>query len=120
MTPRHPSWPARALLGFIWLYRHSFSAIMGRQCRFEPSCSAYMAEAVRSFGAGKGVMLGGARLLRCHPWGRGGFDPVPEAYPPLKNPFWGQLFARNFFSKNSCGCDRNLGNNTGAQPEQTS
>jgi uncharacterized protein len=47
-------------------------------CRFVPTCSAYGIEAVELHGAGRGVLLAARRLLRCHPWGRYGYDPVPE------------------------------------------
>jgi len=70
------------LRALIWLYRHSLSAFMGRQCRFIPSCSAYADEAIRLHGAGHGSLLAIKRLLRCHPWGGSGYDPVP---PPDSN-----------------------------------
>ena len=66
------------LLGAIWLYRHSLSALLGRQCRFVPSCSVYAAEAIRTHGSLRGGLLALRRLSRCHPWSnRSGFDPVP-------------------------------------------
>lgn len=74
--------PAKALLGMIWLYQRSFSAVMGRQCRFYPTCSAYTAEAIQRFGAGKGTLLGFSRICRCHPWGGEGHDPVPAEFAP--------------------------------------
>lgn len=49
----------------------------GCGCRFEPTCSHYASEAIRHHGAVKGLRLAGRRLLRCHPWGGAGFDPVP-------------------------------------------
>ena len=49
-------------------------------CRYEPTCSAYADQAVRKHGAARGSWLALRRLLRCHPWGGSGFDPVPE--PP--------------------------------------
>lgn len=67
-----------ALRAMIWLYRHSLSLFMGRNCRFLPSCSAYADEAIRIHGAIKGSELALRRICRCHPWGGSGFDPVPE------------------------------------------
>ena len=65
------------LLALIGLYRYALSPMLGRRCRFFPSCSEYAAEAVDKHGAGKGTRLALQRLLRCHPWNPGGFDPVP-------------------------------------------
>lgn len=70
--------PARALLlGLLFLYRSSFSSLMGQRCRFHPSCSAYAQEAIRVHGAAKGLLLGLWRILRCSPLTAGGLDPVP-------------------------------------------
>jgi len=66
------------LRSLIWVYRHTLSAFMGRQCRFAPTCSAYADEAIRIHGAIKGSMLTLRRLARCHPWGKSGYDPVPK------------------------------------------
>lgn len=63
-------------------YRLLISPALGPACRFEPSCSVYAEEAIRRFGATKGSYLAVRRLLRCHPFGRSGFDPVPAATPP--------------------------------------
>ncbi|WP_300340219.1 membrane protein insertion efficiency factor YidD [Accumulibacter sp.] len=65
------------LLALIGFYRYALSPMLGRRCRFFPSCSEYAAEAVAKHGAGKGTILALQRLLRCHPWNPGGFDPVP-------------------------------------------
>lgn len=65
------------LRALIWLYRHSLSAFLGRQCRYIPSCSAYADEALRVHGPKKGLKLAIRRFLRCHPWGGSGYDPVP-------------------------------------------
>jgi len=73
-----PSIVARALLGLIRFYQFTFSTIMGKQCRFYPSCSNYTAEAIRKHGAGAGGWLGIKRILRCHPGNAGGHDPVPD------------------------------------------
>lgn len=71
---------ARApLLGLLRFYRIAISPALGPACRYEPSCSAYAEEAVRRFGAGRGTYLALRRLLRCHPFARGGLDPVPTA-----------------------------------------
>ncbi len=59
-------------------YQYLISPLLGNRCRFHPSCSEYMIEAVRKFGVLKGVYLGFKRLARCQPMCEGGFDPVPE------------------------------------------
>ena len=58
-------------------YQVALSPVMGGACRFEPSCSNYMIEALNVHGAVKGTLLGLWRILRCHPWGSYGYDPVP-------------------------------------------
>jgi putative membrane protein insertion efficiency factor len=58
-------------------YRVTLSPLLGGFCRYEPSCSRYAEEAVRRHGAWRGAKLAGGRLLRCHPFRPGGFDPVP-------------------------------------------
>jgi putative membrane protein insertion efficiency factor len=70
----------RALLLLIGAYQRWVSPALPRRCRYEPTCSAYTAEAVRRFGAVRGFLLGGWRLLRCNPFSHGGFDPVPERF----------------------------------------
>lgn len=65
------------LLGLIGAYRYLISPVLGSNCRFEPSCSSYAAAAIREHGAWRGGWLGLKRILRCHPWHPGGFDPVP-------------------------------------------
>ena len=57
----------------------------GSGCRFEPSCSRYCLEAVEQHGARQGLYLGVRRLVRCHPWGGAGLDPVPRAGAPSVN-----------------------------------
>jgi len=79
--PGPVSLPARVGLGLIWVYRHSLSLVMGRQCRYAPTCSDYTGEALRRFGLWRGGWLGLSRILRCNPFGADGFDPVPEELP---------------------------------------
>jgi putative membrane protein insertion efficiency factor len=67
-----------ALLGLIRLYQLTLSPWLGRQCRYEPTCSHYAAEAVTRFGARRGFWLALMRIGRCHPWGSSGYDPVPQ------------------------------------------
>ena len=71
----------RLAVGLIWLYRHSLSLVMGRGCRYAPTCSDYTEQAIRKFGFWAGGWLGLSRILRCNPWGASGFDPLPEALP---------------------------------------
>ena len=68
---------AKLLLGLIAGYRAVLAPFLGGFCRFVPSCSVYADEAVRRYGAGKGLRLALLRLSRCHPFHRGGLDPVP-------------------------------------------
>lgn len=65
----------------VRLYRFLFSPWVGNQCRYHPTCSAYMLAALEKHGALKGLALGIARIIRCNPWhGCGGHDPVPEEF----------------------------------------
>jgi hypothetical protein len=72
-------WP-RALLAWpIRAYRFFLSPWLGSACRFEPTCSRYALEALEHHGATVGSCLAVRRVLRCHPWCDGGYDPVPPA-----------------------------------------
>ena len=68
----------RIVLLLIRGYQLALSPLLGRHCRFLPTCSQYAFEAVQRFGALKGSWLGFRRILRCHPFHAGGHDPVPE------------------------------------------
>lgn len=73
--------PALVMSNLINVYRRLISPLMGPRCRFEPSCSEYAAQALTTHGVLKGSALTVARLAKCHPFHRGGIDPVPEIYP---------------------------------------
>ncbi|MEX0331932.1 MAG: membrane protein insertion efficiency factor YidD [Puniceicoccaceae bacterium] len=72
------------LVALLFVYRYTISPVIhlfapGSGCRYEPTCSAYALEAVRSHGPFKGTWLAMKRLARCHPWGGSGYDPVPHS-----------------------------------------
>jgi putative membrane protein insertion efficiency factor len=62
----------------IKAYQYLLSPILGKNCRYEPSCSNYMIQSIQEWGVLKGTFLGLKRILRCHPWGGSGDDPVPK------------------------------------------
>lgn len=74
-----PGLPTRLLILPIAGYRRFISPLLGPRCRFYPSCSAYAVEALRTHGALRGGWLAVWRILRCHPFHPGGFEPVPPA-----------------------------------------
>jgi putative membrane protein insertion efficiency factor len=69
----------KALSAAIRGYRYVVSPMLGPTCRFYPSCSCYAEEALQRHGALRGTYLTIRRLMRCHPWNEGGYDPVPQA-----------------------------------------
>ncbi|RXR28777.1 membrane protein insertion efficiency factor YidD [Sphingobium fluviale] len=68
---------ARLLIGFARLWQWGPSRLMPPTCRYNPSCSHYAVGAIQKYGAIKGSWLALKRLLRCHPWGGSGHDPIP-------------------------------------------
>lgn len=67
--------PSAGLILLARAYQLLVSPLLGRHCRFEPTCSQYFIEAVRKYGALRGAWRGLRRILRCHPWHPGGHDP---------------------------------------------
>jgi hypothetical protein len=67
--------PAKALIMLVRIYQRTLSPLVGRQCRFQPTCSNYMIGAVQKYGALRGAAKGICRIGRCHPWHAGGNDP---------------------------------------------
>jgi uncharacterized protein len=65
-----------ASIGLIQIYRRYLSPMLPPSCRYTPSCSLYTLQAIEKYGVVKGVSMGVLRVLRCHPFARGGFDPV--------------------------------------------
>ena len=78
-----------AIRGMIRAYQLLVAPILGPSCRFYPSCSHYAAEAVARHGPARGSLFAVRRLLRCHPWGGSGYDPVPPA-PTQTSPHAGE------------------------------
>jgi putative membrane protein insertion efficiency factor len=70
-------WPRRALMALIWVYQSTIGPALPPACRYEPTCSHYAYSAIERYGAIRGSWLALKRLLRCHPWGGSGYDPVP-------------------------------------------
>lgn len=79
----------RKIVGFpivllVRIYQYIISPIFPQSCRYTPTCSSYMIEAVNVWGPFKGTYLGLKRIASCHPWGGHGHDPVPERPPKKK------------------------------------
>lgn len=68
------------IIGLVKFYKAVISPILPSTCRFDPTCSTYMIEAIKEWGAMKGTWLGLKRIGRCNPWGGNGYDPVPRKY----------------------------------------
>ena len=66
------------LIKFIKIYKYLVSPMIGPSCRYQPTCSDYSIEALKTYGFIKGLLLSFKRIMSCHPWGNSGFDPVKK------------------------------------------
>ena len=73
------------IIFIIKVYKKFISPVLPPSCRFYPTCSMYAVEAVERFGVLKGGLLAVKRILRCNPYCKGGYDPVPQVYPTRKH-----------------------------------
>lgn len=69
----------RVVVFLLLFYKSQISPFLPSACKYQPTCSMYAKEAVERFGVRRGLYLAARRLLRCHPFAQGGFDPVPDA-----------------------------------------
>lgn len=69
----------------IRFYQVAISPLIGPSCRFSPTCSHYMIEAIEEWGILRGMWMGVKRIARCHPWGGHGYDPVPKKEPTSRD-----------------------------------
>lgn len=67
----------KILILIVKFYQYAISPLLPMACRFTPTCSQYMIDALRKYGVIKGTYLGTKRICKCHPWGGSGYDPVP-------------------------------------------
>jgi len=67
---------AKCIINLIDIYKYLISPLLGNNCRFLPTCSEYTKDSILKFGLVKGCWLGLKRILKCHPWGKGGYDPI--------------------------------------------
>lgn len=74
-----PSVMTRAITALIRFYQVAVSPLFPKSCRFSPTCSEYTVQAVQRFGVIRGLWLGMRRIVKCHPFHPGGYDPVPDA-----------------------------------------
>ena len=70
----------KSLIFLLQVYRYLISPLIGHNCRFYPSCSNYAQLAIRQYGSCQGSYMAVRRILRCHPWHAGGYDPVPPPH----------------------------------------
>ncbi|MDO9508383.1 MAG: membrane protein insertion efficiency factor YidD [Thermovirgaceae bacterium] len=86
--------PSRIAICLIRFYQVCVSPFFGDNCRFHPSCSRYAMESIERFGLPRGTVLSFLRILKCGPWNGGGYDPVPDVFPPFSD----RVFYRREYS----------------------
>lgn len=79
--------PSRMVLAVIKFYKLFVSPLLGDNCRFYPSCSSYSMASIERFGLARGSILSLLRIMKCAPWHCGGYDPVPDVFPPIFEKF---------------------------------
>lgn len=73
------------MIGMVHGYQRYISPLFPPSCRYYPTCSNYMIQAIQKHGVIKGILMGSARILRCHPFVKGGYDPVPDHFSLRRN-----------------------------------
>ena len=71
-------WTNKVCIFLIRVYQRILSPLLGKNCRYIPTCSEYTIEAIKEYGVKVGIKMGIQRILRCHPFEKGGFDPVQK------------------------------------------
>lgn len=71
------------LVFLIRVYQYTISPLLGQNCRYTPTCSAYAVESIQVWGPLKGTWMAAKRISSCHPWGGHGYDPVPKKEPKI-------------------------------------
>lgn len=75
----------KVIIGGIKMYQKAISPLLPPSCRYYPTCSHYAITAVEKHGTVKGTLMGATRILRCHPFVKGGYDPVPKKFSLKRN-----------------------------------
>lgn len=93
----------KIFIGLVKLYQSLISPLLPPTCRYYPTCSTYMIDAIKMHGAFLGIIMGVARILRCNPFVKGGVDPVPEFFTLRRNPhpenYEDEIIANTFHKK---------------------